>query len=214
VNSNEYFVVIWTDSAPSPDGLADVARSQGGEALAAGPVRGSSELDARPAPAGLVIARFAEAETARAWFAATSDRHDGVAMLLDGATTPVWWPPEMEPQRPEWSRRAEFPTDRLGQFVSVWVGDITDLEGFFDYSVHYRWTVEEGGGVVLSPGSSPCMEVLRGGPAPLAMALMSWPNDGKARRTWYDGPRYRPYRDQRHRATRTTNVSIMALDAI
>jgi hypothetical protein len=161
-----------------------------------------------------VVARFGLAESAGSWFAATGDGFDGIALLLGGATDPVWWPPEMEGHRPEWSRRADFPPDRLGQFVSVWVGEIIDLDEFFDYSVHYRWTVEEGGGVVLSPGSRPSMEVLRGEPAPLGMALMAWPKDGRARGAWYEGARYRPYRDQRHRASRTSNVSVLALDAV
>jgi hypothetical protein len=211
VNLNKYFVVVWTDTPPSTEGVAAAARSHGGQVLAAGPVHGSSEVDARPAPSGLVVARFGFAEGARSWFAATGDRFDGVALLLGGATEPVWWPPEMEADRPEWSRRADFPPDRFGQFVSVWVGEIMDLDEFFDYSVHYRWTVEVGGGVVLSPGSSPSMEILRGGPAPLAMALMAWPKDGHARAAWYGGGQYRPYRDQRHRASRTSNLSVMAL---
>jgi len=210
---NAFLVVVWTDSPPSPDGLEDVARSRGGQVLAAGAVHEVSELDARRAPAGLVIARFGDAENARSWFAATRDLHDGVALMLGGATAPVWWPPEREPDRPEWSRQAEFPTDRLGQFVSVWVGEVTDLGEMLDYSVHYRWTVEEGGGVVLSPGSSPSMEVLRGEPAPLAMGLMAWPPDGQALRAWYESATYRPYRDQRHRVSRTTNVRVLALAA-
>jgi uncharacterized protein (DUF1330 family) len=213
MNLNEHFVVVWTDSPPQPHDLVAAACPHGGQVLAAGPVEGSSELDARPAPAGLVIARFGLAENARSWLAATTDQLDGVAVMCGGATEPVWWPPEMENHRPEWSRRADFPSDRLGQFVSVWVGEITDLDGFFDYSVHYRWTVEEGGGVVLSAGASPSMELLHGGPGPLAIALMGWPKDGRARSAWYEGSQYRPYREQRHRATRTSNVRVLALDA-
>lgn len=52
------------------------------------------------------------------------------------------WPAEREPSRPDWSRRAEFPPDRLGLFVGVWA-EITDQERFFAYSLHYRWTVED-----------------------------------------------------------------------
>jgi hypothetical protein len=73
-------------------------------------------------------------------FAATGSRLDGTALLVAGATEPVWWPPEMDAQRPQWSRRADFPPDRLGLFVCVWA-EITDRDKFFDYSVHYRWTV-------------------------------------------------------------------------
>jgi uncharacterized protein (DUF1330 family) len=111
---------------------------------------------------------------------------------------------------PHWSRCADFPRDRLGQFVSLWVGEIADLDEFLDYSVHYRWTVEPGGGLVLVPGPKLSQEVLRGGPGPTAMALMAWPADGHARQAWYEGSDYRPYREQRHRASRTTNVSVLA----
>jgi len=39
---------------------------------------------------------------------------------------------------------------------------------------------------------------------------MAWPADGNARQAWYAGPEYRPYRDQRHRSSHTTNVSVIA----
>jgi hypothetical protein len=277
---NEHFIIIWTDSVPVEDGLADAARAHAGQLLAAGPVQDVSELDsrpapARPAPAGLVIARFGAAESARAWLAAIDHKIDGTALLVAGATEPVWWPPERDTQRPEWSRRANFPPDRLGQFVCVWVDPITDREQFFDYSVHYRgspellvirllwcarerhrsqalrpfgaakrlhlrpraplvagprqvpvaikrtspkgreshyrWTVEHAGGVVLVPGPRPSQAVLRGGPGPGAMALMAWPAGGHTRRAWYEGSYYRPYREQRHRASRTSNISVRAL---
>ena len=55
---NEYLVITWADSVPAGDGLADAARDRDGQLLAAGPVHDASELDSRPAPAGLVIARF------------------------------------------------------------------------------------------------------------------------------------------------------------
>jgi uncharacterized protein (DUF1330 family) len=207
---NEFFIVVWTDREPAQDGLAEAARAQGGQLLAAGPVQDVSELDSRSAPAGLVVARFGTAENATAWLAATGDTFDGTALLVAGATEPVWWPPEMETQRPGWSHRADFPPDRLGQFVSVWV-EITDPEQFFDYSAHYRWTVEYGGGVVLVPGAQPSQVVLRGGPGPQAMSLMAWPADPHTRRAWYEGSHYRPYRDQRHRSSRTTNISVRAL---
>jgi len=207
---NEHLIIIWTDTEPVEDSLVDAARAQGGQLLAAGPVHDVSELDSRPAPAGLVIARFGAAESAHSWFAVTGNQLDGTALLVAGATEPVWWPPEMEEERPEWSCHVEFPPDRLGLLVCVWA-EISDRDQFFDYSVHYRWTVEYDGGVVLVPGSQPSQVVLRGGPGPHAMALMAWPADEHARHTWYEGSRYRPYREQRHRSSRTTNVSVRAL---
>jgi len=207
---NEHLIIIWTDTEPVEDGLVDAARAQGGQLLAAGPVHDVSELDSRPAPAGLVIARFGEGSSAHAWSASTGHQLDGTALLVGGATEPVWWPPELEEERPAWSRHAEFPPDRLGLFVCVWA-EISDRDQFFDYSLHYRWTVEYDGGVVLVPGSRPSQVVLRGGPGPHAMALMAWPADEHARHRWYEGARYRPYREQRHRSSRTTNVSVHAL---
>jgi uncharacterized protein (DUF1330 family) len=209
---NAYFLVIWTDTEPVEDGLADAAQAYAGQLLAAGPIHDVSEQDSRPAPAGLVIARFGADESASAWLAAVGNRVDGTALLVAGATGPVWWPPNMDAQRPEWSRRAEFPPDRLGLFVCVWA-EVTDREQFFDYSAHYRWTVEYGGGAVLVPGPRPSQVVLRGGPGPHAMALMAWPGDEQARRAWYDDQHYRPYREQRHRSSRTTNISVRALSA-
>lgn len=204
------YIIAWTETVPAEAGLADTAHAQGGELLAAGPVHDVSERDSRAAPAGLVIARFGAEGSARAWFASVGDRFDGTALLLASAADPVWWPPDLEGVRPDWSRRAEFPRDRLGFFVCVWA-EITDREQFLDYSKHYRWTVEHGGGVVLVPGARPSQVVLRGGPGPDAMGLMGWPADERARHAWYGGPQYRPYRDQRHRSSRTTNVSVLAL---
>jgi hypothetical protein len=43
------------------------------------------------------------------------------------------------------------------------------------------------------------------------MALMAWPADDHTRRAWYDGSDYRAYREQRHRASRTSNISVRAL---
>ena len=206
---NEYLVITWTDTVPAGDGLAEAARDRAGQLLAAGPVHDASELNSRPAPAGLVIARFSTEEAARSWFDAVLGKLDGTTLLAAGATAPVWWPPEKESERPEWSRRGELPTGRLGLFVNVWV-EITDPPQFFDYSVHYRWTVEHAGGLVLVPGPKPFQQVLRGGSAPHAMALMAWP-DEQTRHAWYHGSLYRPYRDQRHRASRTSNVSVRAL---
>jgi len=202
------YVIVWTDTVPRTKGLADTAEGHGGELLAAGPVHDVSERDARAAPAGLVIARFGDAEHARAWFADRGDQLNGTALLVAGAADPVWWPAETEADRPEWSRRAELPRDRLGLFVCVWA-EIRDREQFLDYSQHYRWTVEQEGGAVLVPGARPSQEVLHGGPGPHAMALMGWPADERARHAWYEGSLYRPYRDQRHRSSRTTNISVL-----
>jgi hypothetical protein len=110
---NEYLVITWADSVPVEDGLAEAARDRGGQLLAAGPVHDASELDSRPAPAGLVIARFSTEETARSWFDAVLGQLDGTTLLAAGATAPVWWPPEKEPQRSQWSRRGELPASRV-----------------------------------------------------------------------------------------------------
>jgi hypothetical protein len=65
------YVIIWTEGVPTTKGLAATARAQGGELLAAGPIHDVSERDSRAAPGGLVIARFGDAESAKAWFATT-----------------------------------------------------------------------------------------------------------------------------------------------
>jgi uncharacterized protein (DUF1330 family) len=202
------YVIVWADTVPHGNGLADTAQRHGGELLAAGLVHDVSERDARAAPAGLVIARFGNPDHARAWCTESSDELRGTALLVAGAADPVWWPAEQEAVRPEWSRRAELPRDRLGLFVCVWA-EVRVREQFFDYSQHYRWTVEHDGGVVLVPGARPSQELLRGGPGPDAMALMGWPADERARHSWYEGPLYRPYRDQRHHSSRTTNISVL-----
>jgi uncharacterized protein (DUF1330 family) len=211
VSINDYFVVIWTDSVPAEGRLGGAARARTGQLLAAGPVYDVSEQDSRPAPAGMVVARFADAGNATSWFAEAGDEVDGTALLVGGATDPVLWPPEMEARRPEWSRRAAFPADRLALFVCIWFDPIFDPGQFVDYSTHYRWTVEDAGGVVLVPGARPSQVVLRGGTGPLAMGLMAWPADDRVRDAWYEGPHYRAYREQRHRASRTTNVSVRGL---
>lgn len=208
---NDSFIIIWTDTAPEQEqSLADTAQVHTGQLLAAGPIHDVSEWDSRLAPAGLIISRFETDSSARAWLAAVDSRIDGTALLVAGAIAPVWWPAELDNERPEWSRQAEFPPDRLGLFVCVWA-EVTNRDEFLDYSVHYRWTVECGGGAVLVPGPRPSQVVLRGGPGPDAMALMAWPKDEQKRRAWYDGSHYRPYRDQCHRSSRTTNVSVRAL---
>src|SRR5262252_1340193 len=114
------YVIVWTKTVPRTNGLADTAHARGGELLAAGAVHDVSELDARAAPAGLVIARFDAAEHARAWFRDRSGQLNGTALLVAGAADPVWWPVEREAVRPDWSRRAELPRNRLGLFVCVW----------------------------------------------------------------------------------------------
>jgi len=202
------YVIIWTEGVPVEDGLASTVSAHGGELLAAGRIHDVSERDSRTAPAGMVIARFDAAESANSWFAAAGEQLEGTALLVSGAVDPVWWPPAMEAARPDWSSRAEFPRDRLGLFVCVWA-DVIDREQFVDYSQHYRWTVEYAGGVVLVPGARPSQTVLRGGPGPDAMALMGWPAGEQTRRAWYDGEHYRAYREQRHRSSRTTNVSVL-----
>jgi len=110
---NENLVITWTDSGPAEDGLAEPARDSGGQLLAAGPVHDAGELDSRPAPAGVVIARFSAEEAARSWFDAVAGKLDGTTLLAGGATAPVWWPPENEPERPQWSRRGELPAGRV-----------------------------------------------------------------------------------------------------
>jgi hypothetical protein len=108
---NEYLVITWADGVPAEDGLAAAAREGGGQLLAAGPVYDASELDSRPAPAGLVTARFST-QAARSWFDAVADQAGGTALLAADATAPVWWPPGKEPERPQRSRRGERPADR------------------------------------------------------------------------------------------------------
>ena len=110
---NEYLVITWTDSVPAGDGRAEAARDRGGQLLAAGPVHGAGELRSRPALAGAVVARFSAEEAARSWFDAVAGKLDGTTLLAAGATAPLWWPPEHEPERPQWSRRGELPAGRV-----------------------------------------------------------------------------------------------------
>jgi len=110
---NEYLVITWTDSVPVRDGLAEAPRNGDGQPLAAGPVHGAGELDSRPARAGVVIARFSTEQAARSWLDAVPGKLDGTTLLAGGATAPVWWPPENEPERPQWSRRGELPAGRV-----------------------------------------------------------------------------------------------------
>jgi hypothetical protein len=109
---NEYLVITWTDSVPVKDGLAEPARNNGGQPVAVGPVHDAGELDSRPAPAGLIFAGFSTQEAARSWFDAVLGKLDGTTLRAAGAIAPVWWPPEREPERPEWSGRGELPSGR------------------------------------------------------------------------------------------------------
>jgi hypothetical protein len=109
---NEYLVITWIDSVPVKDGLAEAPRDGDGQLLAAGPVHDAGE-DEAAAPAGVVIARFRTQEAARSWFDAVAGKLDRTTLLAARATAPVWWPPEKEPERPQWSRRGELPADRV-----------------------------------------------------------------------------------------------------
>ncbi len=204
------YVATWSDTElHEGDRLADAAGERAGQLLADGPVHDWSEQDARPAPSHLAVAGFADEAGARAWFDLTAEHLPGTSVLLSALTEPVWWPPDREHQRPDWSRRLEVLPDRMGVFVSVWV-DVVDLPDFFEYSRSYRWTVEAAGGVVLSAGPFPAVVLKGNDPTPAAFALMGWPADGIARRTWWDGAEYRPYKEQRHRCSRCTIASIGA----
>jgi uncharacterized protein (DUF1330 family) len=208
------YVITWADQAPTspaPDQIAAqalAAHAHAGELLALGPVHDSSEQDARPVPHWVGIARFTDDQGATAWFDEVADHLGATTLLVPALPGPVWWPPELETERPDWSRRLDPPNARLGMFVSVWA-DVTDPREFADYSAHFRWTLEYDGGVGLATGSSP--RVLRGTSGPDAIALFGWPADGAARYSWYNGPHYRPYKQQRHRSSNCTIVSVMAL---
>jgi uncharacterized protein (DUF1330 family) len=204
------YVATWSDTElHQADRLADAAGDRAGQLLAIGPVHDSSEQDARAAPSHIALAGFAGEAGARDWFDLAADHLPGTSVLLSSLSEPVWWPPDREYQRPEWSRRLEVPPDRMGQFVSVWV-EVVDLPDFFDYSRSYRWTVEGAGGVVLSAGPFPAVVLKGDDPKPAAFALMGWPEDGTARRAWWNGAEYRPYKEQRHRCSRCTITSIGA----
>jgi uncharacterized protein (DUF1330 family) len=208
------YVVTWADQAPATTSrdqivaLANAARAHSGELLALGPVHDSSEQDSRQVPSWVGIARFADDHGATAWFDGAADHLGATTILAPALPSPVWWPPELEAERPDWSRRLDLPDERLGMFVSVWA-DITDPGEFADYSAHFRWTLEYDGGVGLATGPSP--RVLRGKRGPDAIALFGWPADEVARHFWYNGPQYRPYKQQRQRSSNCTIVSVMAL---
>jgi uncharacterized protein (DUF1330 family) len=208
------YVITWADQtpdAPSPDQIiaqALAARANAGKLLALGPIYDSSEQDSRPLPSWMGIAGFADESGATAWFDGAEGLLGATTLLVPALPGSVWWPPELEAQRPDWSRHLDLPDARLGMFVSIWA-EISGPGEFTDYSAHFRWTVEYDGGVGIATGPSP--RVLRGERGPDAIALFGWPADGVARRGWYNGPHYRPYKQQRHRSSNCTIVSVMAL---
>jgi uncharacterized protein (DUF1330 family) len=208
------YVLTWADQTPaatSPDqiaALAHAARAHSGELLALGPVHDTSEQDSRPVPHWVGIARFADDPGAMAWFDGAADQLGATTLLVPALPGPVWWPKELEAQRPDWSRRLDPPNERLGMFVTVWA-DVIDPGEFADYSAHFRWTLEYDGGVGLATGASPRM--LKGKRGPDAIALFGWPADEIARHAWYNGPHYHPYKQQRYRSSNCTIVSVMAL---
>jgi uncharacterized protein (DUF1330 family) len=208
------YVITWTDQtspATSPDqiaALAIAARAHSGELFALGAVHDSSEQDSRPVPNWVGIAGFADDRGATAWFDGAADQLGATTILVPALHEPVWWPPELEAERPDWSRYLDLPADRLGVFVSIWA-DITDPGEFADYAAHFKWTVEYDGGAGLASGAFP--RVLRGERGPDAIALIGWPADEVARHSWYNGSHYRPYKQQRHCSSNCTIVSVMAL---
>jgi uncharacterized protein (DUF1330 family) len=206
------YVITWGDEGPLPAGqagsLAAAAGAHGGELLALGPVHDCSERDSRPVPAWVAIAGFGDEAAATAWFGQAAEQLGPATVLAPALTEPVWWPPDLEPWRPGWSRSLEVPRARLGLFVTIWA-ELTDPPQFLDYASKFKWTVEHDGGVVLA--GAPFPRVLAGGSGPHAIALFGWPADEAARHTWYDGARYHPYKQQRHRSADCTIVSVMAL---
>ena len=192
------YVVIWTTEPVRP-GQTDL-----GEVLAFGPSIDAMETDLRPAPAWVTVAGFADDDLARTWFDTIADQVDGTALLFNEHAEPVWWPPEREAERPEWTRRLTPPEEKLGMFISIWL-NVTDLEPFNDYIEHFRWTVEFHDGACL--GSAPMPTVLKGGPGPMAAALMAWPTT-EAAKGWYQSAEYRSYRDTRHAVSLATGCSV------
>ena len=109
---NEYLVITWADGVPAECGLAAAGQNGGGQPLAA-PSHDASELDSRPAPAGVVIACSSTEEAASSWFDAGAGQLGASVLPAAGATAPVRRPPENEPERPERSRRGERPAGRV-----------------------------------------------------------------------------------------------------
>ena len=207
------YVITWADATPGAlsseqiVALASTARAHSGELLALGPVHDSSEQDSRQIPGWVGIAGFADDGGATAWFDGAADQLGATTILAPALPSPVWWPPELEAERPDWSRHLDLPLDRLGVFVSIWA-DLTDPGEFADYAAHFKWTAEYDGGVNLASGASP--QVLKGKKGPDAIALFGWPADEVARHSWYNGAHYRPYKQQRHQSSNCTIVSVLA----
>lgn len=196
---------------PSPhhiDRLASTARTHSGELFGLGSVHDFSEQSSRTLPSWVAVAGFTDEQHATGWFDDGADQLAGTTLVAPAISEPVWWPPELEPERPDWSLRLDPPGDRSGVFVMVWA-DLSDPDVFWDYAAHFKWTVEHDGGANVATGAFP--KVLSGGPGPHAIALMSWPIDEVARHAWYNGDHYRPYKQQRHQSSSSTIVSVMAL---
>jgi uncharacterized protein (DUF1330 family) len=208
------YLVVWGDNAlalPPPsrvDVFAEAARAHHGELLALGPTHDSSEQESRSVPAWLAVARFAQERGVTEWFAEVGNQLEGTAIVVPALSRPPWWPAEHESQRPVWSSEIDPPTERLGLFNCVW-SEIADVPAFLDYSEHFMWTVEHDGGAFLAKGPAP--KVLGGGPGPHGSAVMGWPGDSIARRAWYGGTNYLPYKHQRHTSSKSTTASVMAL---
>ena len=81
----EYLVITWADRVPAKDGLAEAARDRAGQLFAAGPVHDTGELDSRPAPAGVVIARFSTEAAADPWFDAVLGKLGGTPCTVEHA---------------------------------------------------------------------------------------------------------------------------------
>jgi uncharacterized protein (DUF1330 family) len=210
------YLIVWGDDpATLPTRsqigpLALAAHANDGELLALGPTHDSSEEASRSVPHWIAIARFAAESAAAGWYNEAADSLRGTALVAAALQRPPWWPPELEARRPEWSQHLDPPADRLGLLNCVWA-EITDQAKFIDYSEHFKWTVELNGGVFLAAGAFP--RVLGGGPGPQAIALMGWPRDEIARRTWYAGANYRPYKLRRYESSKSTTASVIALDS-
>jgi hypothetical protein len=65
------YVVIWTTDPARPE------ITHQGELLACGPVKDVVEAAARPVPAWVTIAGFADDDTAKKWFGSVEDQVDG-----------------------------------------------------------------------------------------------------------------------------------------
>jgi len=208
------YLITWGDegaAAPSSrhlDRLARGAQTHSGRLLALGPMHDSSEQASRALPGWVAVAGFTDEQHATEWFDDGADQLAGTTLVAAATPEPVWWPPELEPERPDWSLRIDPPPDRSGVFVTVWA-DLSDPDVFMDYAGHFKWTVEYDGGANVAVGAFP--KVLGGGVGPHAIALMSWPADEVARHAWYDGDHYRPYKEQRNRSSNSTIVSVTAL---